>query len=116
MQRHIRIVLLAIAAIAAVLPAIAQAPAEKPAFEVASIKLGTGKFQPTNFPLDVSDSVAYFGGANPHGRLTNDAPLVGYIQFAYKLWLSGQQMDALLAHVPKWVATENYAINAKAEG
>src|ERR1051326_7033459 len=109
--------LVSLCSLLAAIPFLSQTPpTQKLSFEVASIKLGTGKFQPTNFPLDISDSVSFSGGAAPHGRLINDAPLLNYIQFAYKLWLTRQKMNVLLAHVPKWASTENYAINAKAEG
>src|SRR5262249_893700 len=46
-----------------------------------------------------------------------DFPLVNYVRFAYKLLpYSPEQRDAMLAHVPKWVSTDEYAINAQAEG
>jgi bla regulator protein blaR1 len=32
------------------------------------------------------------------------------------LWLSPEQTDKMLAHLPKWVATDSYVINARAEG
>jgi uncharacterized protein (TIGR03435 family) len=86
----------------------------KLSFEVASIKQGQpGTFTPPNFALDNSDS---FGGASPHNHLIAEFPLETYIEFAYKLWLSPEQMDAMLARLPKWVSTDAYAINAQAEG
>ena len=39
-----------------------------------------------------------------------------YVEFAYKLWLSPEQMDSMLAQVPKWVSTDSYRIHALAEG
>jgi bla regulator protein blaR1 len=84
------------------------------AFEVASIKLANpDKFTPPNFALDFLDS---FSGQNPHGRLIGQFPLEVYVKFAYKVWPSQELRETMLAHVPKWVSTDEYAINAKAEG
>lgn len=86
----------------------------KLSFEVASIKPAKpGTFTPPNFALNNSDT---FGGPNPHGRFIAEFSLETYIEFAYKLWLSHEQMDAMLAHLPKWVSLDSYAINAQAEG
>ncbi len=87
----------------------------KLSFEVASVKPGNpATFTPPNFPLDYLDT---FGGANPHGRVVAEFLLEIYVAFAYKLLpRSQEQKDAMLAHVPKWVSTDKYAINAKAEG
>jgi bla regulator protein BlaR1 len=87
----------------------------KLSFEVASVKQGNPeKFTPPNFALDFLDS---FGGANPHGRFVAQFPLQAYVGFAYKLFsYSQEQKDAMLAHVPKWVSTDQYVINAQAEG
>jgi uncharacterized protein (TIGR03435 family) len=86
----------------------------KLSFEVASIKQGKpGEFTPPNFALNNSDS---FGGANPHGHFIAEFSLETYLEFAYKLWLSPEQRDAMLAHLPKWVSMDSYAINAQAEG
>jgi uncharacterized protein (TIGR03435 family) len=86
----------------------------KMSFEVASIKQGKpGTFTPPNFALNNSDS---FGGASPHGHFMAEFSLETYVEFAYKLWLSQEQMDAMLAQLPKWVSMDGYAINAQAEG
>jgi uncharacterized protein (TIGR03435 family) len=87
----------------------------KRSFEVASIKLANpDKFTPPNFALDFLDS---FGGLNPHGRFVAQFPLRAYVGFAYKLFpYSQEQNDAMFAHIPKWVATDQYAVNAQAEG
>jgi uncharacterized protein (TIGR03435 family) len=86
----------------------------KLSFEVASIKEGNpDKFTPPNVPLGYSD---FFGVANPHGRFVAQFPLEAYIAFAYKLWPSRELREAMLAHSPKWVSTDAYAINAQAEG
>ena len=87
----------------------------KLSFDAASIKLGDPvKRTPPSFALDYLDS---FGGGNPHGRFVGQFALQGYIAFAYKLFpYSQEQKDAMLAHVPKWVSTDQYVINAEAEG
>jgi uncharacterized protein (TIGR03435 family) len=84
----------------------------KMAFEVASIKQSKpGTFRPPNFPLDVGDAYASVGG-----RFSADFALPSYIRFAYKLSLTQDQMQSLLAGLPKWVATDNFDIEARAEG
>jgi len=84
----------------------------KMSFEVASIKPSApGKFVPPAFPLDSGDAFASTGG-----RFTADFPLVVFITFAYKLNLSGQQMQAMTEHLPKWVTSDRFSVQAKAEG
>jgi len=104
-------------AILMVLPGIlvrAQTAPEKLSFEVASIKQATaGESTPASFPMDYGD---FFGVTNPHGRFVEQAPVSVYIGFAYKLWPSKDLRDAMLAGLPKWVATDQYVINAQAEG
>lgn len=81
------------------------------AFEVASVKLDTGAFRSPNFPLDPGDAYGPVGG-----RFSADFSLQTYISFAYKLSLIPSQMDHMLAHLPRWVATDRYAIDARAAG
>jgi uncharacterized protein (TIGR03435 family) len=86
----------------------------KMSFDVASIsqsKPGTSAPTP-NFALGNGDSFTPSGD----GRFTADFPLPVYIQFAYKLSLTPEQTDAMLAHLPKWVATDYFEIHAKVEG
>jgi bla regulator protein BlaR1 len=99
----------------AAIPLLSQTlPTQKPSFEVASIKLADpNKFTPPNFALDFND---LFSGANPHGRFFAEFPLAVYVEFAYKPWPSQELREAMLVHVPKWVSTHRYAINARAEG
>jgi uncharacterized protein (TIGR03435 family) len=47
-------------------------------------------------------------------RFSADFPLSIYIQFAYKLWLTNDQVHAMVANLPKWVATDSFVIQAKA--
>ena len=97
------------------IPEWQKAAGGKLSFEVASIKLADPeKFTPPNFALNFLDS---FEGPNPHGRFVAQFPLEAYVGFAYKLSpYSPEQKDAKLVHVPKWVSTDQYAINAQAEG
>jgi len=76
-------------------------------FEVASVKPSKAPKVP-NFPLDSRNAKA------PGGRLSAAFPLSGYIMFAYKLepW----QVAAALADAPKWVGTDLYEIEARADG
>jgi bla regulator protein blaR1 len=84
----------------------------KMAFEVASVKPSNpDKFTPPSFPLDAGDAFTPTGG-----RFSADFPLVVYISFAYKLQLTPGQMQAMTAHLPKWVASDRFSIQAKAEG
>jgi bla regulator protein BlaR1 len=81
------------------------------AFEVASIKPDPGQFRPPNFPLDAGDAYRPVGG-----RFSADFPLTTYITFAYKLSLTPEQRQSMIAHLPNWVATDRFAIQARAEG
>lgn len=78
-------------------------------FEVASIKRDTGEFRPPNFPLDPGDAYAATGG-----RFSADFSLATYITFAYKLSLTSEQRQAMIAQLPKWVADDRFDIQAKA--
>jgi uncharacterized protein (TIGR03435 family) len=81
------------------------------AFDVASIKLDTGPFRPPNFPLDTGPAYRPVGG-----RFTADFPLMTYLTFAYKLQLAPEQRKVLMAHLPGWVTTDRYDIQARAPG
>lgn len=81
-------------------------------FEVAAIHLGKPEeFKPPLFPLSPDNSYRETGG-----RFFADFPLNVYIEFAYKLWLTSEQRTAMLAHLPKWVSTDAYVIEARAPG
>ena len=81
----------------------------KKSFEVASVKRDTGEFRSPNFPFDPGDAYAETGG-----RLSADFSLTTYITFAYKLALTQEQRQAMIAHLPKWVAEDRFSIQAKA--
>lgn len=78
-----------------------QTPARK-SFDVVSIrqsKPGTpGHFTPEN------------------GRWHADGPLWTYIISAWNLMPAREQIDAMIAHLPKWVSTDTFEIDARAEG
>lgn len=84
----------------------------KLAFEVASIKPAEpGKFHPPSFPLSNDDAFRPTGS-----RFAADFPLSVLIPFAYKTRLTQEQMRAMLSPLSKWVSTESFDIEAKAEG
>ena len=83
----------------------------KQAFEVASVRKSNGAFAPPSFPLDEGDSFRPTGNA-----FHADFPLTVLIQFAYKFRLPSEQMQTVLARAPKWVATDRFTIQARAEG
>lgn len=87
------------------------AAGSKMAFEVASVKPDPGPFRPPNFPLDPGDAFRPVGG-----RFSADFPLTTYITFAYKLSLTADQRQSMIAHLPNWVATDRFDIQARAEG
>lgn len=82
----------------------------KMTFDVASIKLAApGAFIPPAFPLDAGDAYNATGG-----RFFATFPLATFIQFAYKLQLTPDQIQAMIAPLPKWVATDRFEIEARA--
>jgi uncharacterized protein (TIGR03435 family) len=90
-----------------------QTPAEaRMAFDVASVRQSKpGTFTPPSFPLDAGDAYVLTGG-----RFSADFPLATYIAFAYKLSLTQEQRQSMLARLPKWAATDRFDIQARAEG
>lgn len=82
------------------------------AFEVASVKASVDQpFRPPVFPLSSDDS-----WTNSGGHFFADFPLSVYIQFAWKVRLTPDQVSAMLAPLPKWVATDRFTIQATAHG
>jgi uncharacterized protein (TIGR03435 family) len=80
----------------------AQSPVAPQTFEVASIKQSKPETPP--------------GETLENGRYTANLTLFGYIETAYNLMPSRDQMDSMLAHVPKWVSTDSFEIHALANG
>jgi len=84
----------------------------KKAFDVVSIRPSKpGTFTPASFPLDAWDAYRSTGG-----RFEADFGLSTYIKFAYKLSLTTDQIDSMVAPLPKWVATDRFHIQARAQG
>lgn len=90
----------------------------KKAFDVASVKLDTGPFRSSNFPLGVSDAFRPVGD-----RFSADLSVFGYITFAYKVRLlfaigdGAAPVDIRKAmQIPDWVMRDRYAIEARADG
>ena len=84
----------------------------KMSFDLASIRLSKpGSFTPPNIPFGPDEAYHPTGGL-----LKANFPLMAYIAFAYKLWLTQEQEKAMVAHLPKWVATDTFIIQAKVEG
>lgn len=82
----------------------------KVAFDVASIKPSAPEaFVRPPFPLDDSDAFTQTGG---HFRVKSRLP--EFINFAYKIAPTLDQRQAMLAHLPRWVETDLFLIEAKA--
>lgn len=79
------------------------------AFEVASVRQDKGQFRPPSFPLSPDEAFR-----EPNGRFHADFALPAYIQFAYKIWLTGEERRTVLANWPAWVKTDRFAIEATA--
>jgi uncharacterized protein (TIGR03435 family) len=50
------------------------------------------------------------------GLFVADFPLLIYIEFAWKIMPTHEQEDAMLAHWPRWVATDHFVIRAQFTG
>lgn len=82
----------------------------KMAFDVASIKPSTPEavvYPP--FPLDDGNAFTQTGG-----RFRAKFRLPAFINFAYKIAPTLDERQAMLAHLPKWVETDLFLIDAKA--
>ena len=80
-------------------------------FDVASVKPSQRDVQPnSNFPLGPGDVYVQNGGL----FAANNLPLATYIFFAYKF--IGNQAQFLLPQLPDWTKTEQFDIQARAQG
>jgi bla regulator protein blaR1 len=81
-------------------------------FEVASIHPAEpdSKIR-SSFPLNIQDR-----SLPSNGRLSADLPLAFYIQFAYRITLTPDQIEGMTARLPKWVANDKFVIEARTEG
>jgi uncharacterized protein (TIGR03435 family) len=75
---------------------------------------GATSFEAISIRPSKPDAQGHFRMQN--GRLTGDGLLWNYILSAWNLMPSREQIDAMIAHLPKWVATDSFEINAVAEG
>jgi bla regulator protein BlaR1 len=90
--------------------ALAPPASNRPAFEVASIKLNKSSDPPhSNIALGPGDFMRPVGGLFS----ASNHPLAAYITFAYKL---GGNMQYLMPGLPSWVISEHFDIEARAEG
>src|ERR1700692_4601483 len=81
----------------------------KMAFEVASVRPSApGTFRPPTFPLSLDESYLPTGG-----RFFADFGLDVYVEFAYKLWLTPEQREALFAHFPNWTKADKFTVEAR---
>jgi bla regulator protein blaR1 len=90
-------------------PAWPTAAGGKMEFEVASIRPAEPcNTRCTNVIFLDEESVP------PGGDYEADFPLPVYIEFAYNIMLMPEQRQAMLAHLPNWVGTQSFKIEAKA--
>lgn len=81
-------------------------------FDVASIRRSEpGTFLRPNMVLNSEDTPV-----PPGGLFVADFPLQIFIEFAWKIMPSHEQEDAMLAHLPRWVATDHFVIRAQFTG
>jgi uncharacterized protein (TIGR03435 family) len=78
-------------------------------FEVASVREDQGPFKPPSFAISADESFE-----DPSGRFHADFPLIGYIEFSYKILLTSAERSEILAKLPVWVKTDRFAIEAVA--
>jgi bla regulator protein BlaR1 len=89
------------------------------AFDVASVKLmkPDSRGRAPNFSLSAGPAFTDpLSGESPHGRFSSAFPVMPLIVFAYKLNLSSDQRQAMVAHLPKWIDTDRFQVDAKAAG
>ena len=95
-------------------PAVPQwetAAGGKMKFEVASVRLS-----PPDASTRGTDFLSPFDAPPPkRGLFSANARLLNYIAFAYKI-LDTSQYQPLMAHLPRWAETDQFDIEARAEG
>jgi bla regulator protein BlaR1 len=81
------------------------------------VKPGSPRFGRLSFHLDPGPGFADpVTGESPHGRFSARFGVMTFVEFAYKLMLSPDQRQAMLAHLPKWIDADQFEIDAKAAG
>jgi uncharacterized protein (TIGR03435 family) len=93
----------------ATIPAWQRAAGGAMAFEVASVRPDDGPFRPPSFALSADE---WF--RDPAGRFHADFTVRTYITFAYKIWLTPTEENALIETLPGWVKSQRFAIDATA--
>jgi uncharacterized protein (TIGR03435 family) len=78
-------------------------------FDVVSVRLDKGELKPPSFALSADD---WF--RDPHGRFHADFSVSVYLEFAYKIWPTGEEENAMLAGLPAWVRDDPYDVEATA--
>jgi bla regulator protein BlaR1 len=94
-------------------PAIAALRAESAAsqaFDVATVKLNDSVTQDSSMNVPLGPEDVYTGGLFSGTNVR----LISYIYFAYNL--TGNQFQVLMPQLPKWVITDHFDIQARAEG
>ena len=78
-------------------------------FEVASI-------HPAEPGTSWRSNIGFFddGPIPPGGDLKADVSLPTYLEFAYKIMLMPGQEETMVSHLPKWVGSQSFVIEAKA--
>ncbi len=86
-----------------------QAAGGKLSFDVASIRPATAATHiQRNVPMGSDDAFQPTGGV-----FRASFPVSAYIAFAYKLFMTRGQRDAMFAKLPAWTTSDNYAIEAR---
>jgi bla regulator protein blaR1 len=81
-------------------------------FDVASIHPAEpGNYVQPNMTLNSEDTPV-----PPGGLFVADFPLMIFIEFAYKIMPTHEQEEAMVAHLPHWVVSDRYLIQAKFSG
>jgi bla regulator protein BlaR1 len=89
-----------------------EAAGGKMEFEVASIKPAVpGKRVEQNIALNIDNEPT-----PPGGRLVVQGTLADLVEFAYKFMPTREQEQTMVSHLPQWVASDNFVIEAKAPG
>jgi len=81
-------------------------------FDLASIHLAQpGNYVRPNLILNSEDTPV-----PPGGMFVADFPLLIFIEFAYKIMPTREQEEAMVAHLPHWVTSQRFVIQAEFSG
>jgi uncharacterized protein (TIGR03435 family) len=90
-------------------PAWQQAAGGAMSFDVASVRPDDGPFRTPSFSPSADE---WFD--DPAGRFHATFPVLTYITFAYKIWLTPEEGSTLIETLPGWVKSQRFAIDATA--